>query len=263
MAQLTEAPPNVPVIPRKEFVREFARNYGAGQHVTFIGPSGRGKSKLMGQLLLAVLRVHTAIKALILHGKIKGRDQTIMDLSKAANLPMIEHYPPNTYEKHIRYRKHRGWTLRPLVKGGESVKHENALLHREFKKGIHRSYNSSRKHPCILVVDEAHQAHNDLKLKTECEGPLMRGRPVCGVWSLIQRGRFVSYMCYDQAEHVFIFYDPDEDNRRRYSEIGGIDPLLVRELASRLKTRTVADGSTISQCLYFRRSGNYLCIVDT
>ena len=253
----------VETVSRKEFVRDFAKNYKPGQHVTFIGPSGRGKSKLAGQLLIAVLAVHKMITALILHGKIKGRDKTIADLSKAGQLPMLEHYPPNTYEKHVRYRKRRGWILRPLTRPGESVADENKLLHREFKRGIHRSYNASHKHPCILFVDEAHQTHNDLKLRAECEGPLMRGRPVCGVWSLIQRGRYVSYMCYDQAEHVFIFYDPDEDNRRRYSEIGGIDPLVVRELASKLKTRTVADGSTISQCLYFRRSGNVLCIVDT
>jgi hypothetical protein len=69
-------------------------------------------------------------------------------------------------------------------------------------------------------------------------------------------------MVYDQAEHLFIFYDPDRDNQRRYSEIGGVDPGELIELSRQLKTTTVADGSTISQALYFRRSGDYLAIVD-
>jgi hypothetical protein len=70
-------------------------------------------------------------------------------------------------------------------------------------------------------------------------------------------------MVYDQAEHVFIFYDPDRSNQERYSEIGGVDPDYLKELSRNLKTKTVADGSTISQCIYFRRSGDYLAIVDT
>ena len=70
-----------------------------------------------------------------------------------------------------------------------------------------------------------------------------------------------SYHVYDQAEHVFIFYDPDRDNQRRYSEIGDVDPVRLVELTRQLETRTVADGSTISEALYFRRSGNQLSIV--
>lgn len=255
--------PRVEVIPRKDFVVQFGKDYQAGQHVTFLGPSGRGKTKLCGQLLVSVTRRQKILQAVILHGKIKGRDKTIIELSKAGHFPIVSSWPPGFYQKNIRHRDRRGWTLRPLEKPGDSVKSENSMLHSHFKKAIHRSYHASGNHPVILVVDEAHQTHNDLKLRGDCEGPLMRGRPVCGVWSLVQRGRYVSYMVYDQAEYVFIFYDPDIDNQRRYAEIGGVDPLYVRELASQLKTRTVADGSTISQCLCFRRSGNQLSIVDT
>jgi hypothetical protein len=254
---------DVEVIPRKPFVVQFGKDYQPGQHVTFLGPSGRGKTKLCGQLLIATTRRNKALQAVILHGKIKGRDQTIINLSKEGHFPIVSSWPPGFVRSRIRHRDRQGWTLRPLEKPGASVKAENDLLHDQFKGAIHKSYHASRKKPVILVVDETHQTHNDLKLKTDCEGPLMRGRPVCGVWSLVQRGRHVSYMVYDQAEYVFIFFDPDIDNQRRYAEIGGIDPMYVMELASQLKTHTVADGSTISQCLCFRRSGNQLSIVDT
>lgn len=252
---------NVPVIPRKEFVQEFGDNYQSGQHLTALGPSGRGKTRLVGQLIIVCATPQH--QATVLHGKIKGRDKTIESLSQAADMPIVDKWPPSAYSRRIRHRNVRGHILLPLSKPGETAQQENELIAREYKKAIRENYHTSHKKPRITVVNEAHQTHNDLKLKGDCEAPLMRGRPDNAVWSEVQRCRYVSYMVYDQAEHVFIFYDPDEDNQRRYSEIGGVDPQYVRELASQLKTHTVADGSTISQCLYFRRSGNYLCIVDT
>lgn len=252
-----------PVISRKEFIRKFAAEYHAGQHVTYLGPSGRGKTRLAGEMAGAVVRRHPEIQIRCLHGKIKGRDQTIEQFARSAHLTIGPDSEPTWTQQHVTKRKSHGHVVRPLEHPGSSAKEENALLAGRFRATIHQAYHTSAKRPVILLVDEAHQTHTDLKLRTECEGPLMRGRPVCGVWSLVQRGRYVSYMVYDQAEHLLIFYDPDRDNQRRYSEIGGVDPAVLIGLSRQLKTRTVADGSTISQAIYFRRSGNYLAIVDT
>jgi hypothetical protein len=262
--------PVVPVIPRKEFIRMFARDYHAGQHVTFLGPSGRGKTKLMGQLLLAVLRAHKNIKARILHGKIKDRDETIIKLANDGKMPITAEASPSWYQKNISHRGAPGFIVRPLTKAEGSpdsrddlTEKENLHLRRIFRRVIYKAYHAPKKKPVIIVVDEAHQAHTILRLKSDCEGPLMRGRPVCGMWSLLQRGRFVSKMVYDQAEWVFIFHDPVIDNQRMYAEIGGVNPRVLVALSARLETHTAPDGSTYSQCLAFRRSGDYLCIVDT
>lgn len=254
---------NIPVIPRKTFINEFAANYYAGQHATFLGPSGRGKTQLAGELAGASVRRQPEIQIRALHGKIRGRDKTIEKFAKAADLTMSAYPEPTWLQRRVTRRKSHGHIVRPLEHPGASAREENALIAGRYRSTIYRAYHASAKHPVILLVDEAHQTHNDLKLRLDCEAPLMRGRPVCGVWSLVQRGRHVSYMVYDQAEHLFIFFDPDRDNQRRYSEIGGTDPDVLVKLSRRLKTKTVADGSTISQALYFRRSGNYLAIVDT
>jgi hypothetical protein len=252
----------IPTKSRKEFLDMFGKEYHAGQHVTFLGPSGRGKTKLCGQMLVSVHRYHPDIEELVLHGKIKGRDSTIQKLSRQAKLPIISKWPPSRYSRNIRHRNRAGYIIRPLDKPGETPDTENVQIRNEFRRTIHHGYHSSKKKPVIVVVDEAHQAHNDLKLRSDCEGPLMRGRPVCGMWSLLQRGKYVSYMVYDQAEWVLIFFDPDKTNQERYSEIGGVDRETLITLSRNLETKTAPDGSTYSQCLCFRRSGDQLFIVD-
>jgi hypothetical protein len=210
---------------------------------------------------LSVREHHPEIRGVILHGKIKGRDLTIERLSKVSGFPIVTRWPVRGLRTRYKMRQARGAILRPLDKPMDSVKEENATLADQYRKAIHGSYHAPMKRPVVLVADEAHQTHNDLRLMQDCEGPLMRGRPVCGMWSLVQRGRYVSYHVYDQAEHVFIFYDPDRDNQKRYSEIGDVDARELVDYTRQLKTETVADGSTISEALYFRRSGNQLAIV--
>lgn len=248
------------VVPRREFVRRFGKDYRPS-HVTKLGPTQRGKSTLSFQCLRPV--ISPDFQAIVLHGKIAGRDPVIPKAAEALNLRIIDRWPPPpSWRIKDRPRNVHGYILLPLTRPQDSVEAENVLLRAEFSKAAHHAY-SQESTPIITHVDESHQAQETLRMKKQLEGPLMRGLPVNPEWNNIQRGRFVSYHCYDAAEHLFIFYDPDLSNQRRYSEIGGVDPHEIIDITSNLRTESVPSGGTISQALYIRRAGPYMCIVDT
>src|SRR5215470_3833965 len=140
---------NIRVIPRKRFIEDFAEQYQPGQHVTFLGPSGRGKTTLAVQLLMAVRNANPDIRVVVLHGKIKNRDHVIADLSKCSGMPLVKSYPPGGIRNRYYARKHRGLILRPLVKPLDDTKQENDVLTVEYKKAIHASYHAPMKKPVI------------------------------------------------------------------------------------------------------------------
>jgi hypothetical protein len=252
----------VPLVDRKTFVAEFGKAY-TPSHATFIGPTRRGKTTLCFQLLQAVLSVHPKWKVVVLHGKIKGRDDTITEWSKKGKYRIVSNWPPGlTVRPRDWKRNTHGYIHRPLNKK-LPAKEEEKLLQEQFVQSIRSNYHYTGKQVKITVVDERAQADKDLKLTTDLDAPLQRGLPHNPEWNSIQRGAWVSYHCYDAPEHMFIYHDDHESNRKRYSEFGCADPEVIFRLVSKLETKKSKDGGTISQCLYMRRSDRYMCIVDT
>jgi hypothetical protein len=248
----------VEVIPRREFVYQFGHDYVPGQHVSFFGPTGRGKSTLCFQLLGEVISPdHPVIS---LHGKIKGRDPVIQKAAKRYHLRVVPELPSLTRQRYDAKRRYNGYIVVPLEKPGDPAA-EKVALTKAFKDAIGQNYRTTKRHT-ITHVNEAHQIQEELKLKTDVEAPLMRGGPDNAVWNEAQRGRYLSYHTYNAPEHLFIFYDDDADNRKRYSDFGCADPDEIYELTSNLRTERSRDGRTISQCLYIRRSGG-MYVIDT
>jgi hypothetical protein len=58
---------------------------------------------------------------------------------------------------------------------------------------------------------------------------------------------------YSQAQHLFLHNDPDERARKRFDEIGGVDPKVVRNTISKLDKH---------EWLYIRRDGPVMAIVS-
>lgn len=258
-------PSDVEVVPRKEWLKRFKRDHAPGRHhVTKLGPTGRGKSTLSKEMLHEVATPDYQV--VVLHGKIFGRDKVILKMAEENNLRITHTWPPPPPFKHPlaeRRKAINGWILIPLDKPRETVAEENLVLHREFQKAIHENYSRTGKDPRITHVDESHQAQHTLKLREDLEGPLMRGAPDNSEWNLLQRGKWVSFHCYDAPEDVLIFYDSDKANQDRYAEIGDVDKNQIIDITSNLRTKTAADGRTISQALHIKRAGPVMCIVDT
>lgn len=259
--------PRAEVISRAEHLQEFKKDYSPGQHVTFIGPTQRGKSRLSKEMLKQV--ISEVLKLIALAGKPPGRERTWDE--KAADelgLHVTEQWPPAVLTNLENMRRGRGtarhnngWLLRPHHTMSD-LDADNAELYRQFRAAILHAYGST-KQQFITLVDEAHHVQVDLNLKKEIDAPLMRGAPDNGVWQSLQRGRFVSYQTYCAPEHVLIFKDKNRDNQQRYGEIGGVDTAHMVHIVKNLRTERVPSGGTISQAAYFRRVSDDIRIVDT
>lgn len=250
------------VISRDDFLQKFKEDYGDGQHLTAMGPTQRGKSHLIKSMLNEVISPDRKMTVLI--GKPPGRERTWDDeAAQKLNLRIVRTWKEaNVKPKNWKRDKDRnGFMLRP-DQSLTDIEADERHLATEFRKAILGNY-SDTKHKTITVVDEGHHVQVDFGLKKVCEAPLMRGAPDNSMWTLLQRSRFVSYLCYDAPEHIIIFRDDDRANQQRYSEIGGIDSRHLSSIVRRLRTERVPSGGTISQALYFRRSGSELHIIDT
>jgi hypothetical protein len=252
----------IETVPRKDFLRAFGEDYKSGSsvaHVSAFGPTGRGKSRLMYQMLGRV--IGPELQVVSLHGKIKGRDPVIEMAAHRLRLRIVSELPSGQRQKFDRKRGFNGYIIVPLEHPGDTAKSENDLLRREFQRAIHQNYRTTGR-KTITHINEAHQTQQDLKLKESVEAPLMRGGPDNAVWQEAQRGSYLSYHTYNAPEHILVFYDDDASNRKRYADFGVADPDEIFWITSRLRTERSADGRTISQCLYIRRGGG-MYVVDT
>lgn len=243
----------VPVLSRRDFVRNFGRDYRPA-HVTMLGPTGRGKTTLGFQLVKVCASSDAPV--VVFAGKPPGRDPVMTNAANDLNLRVIEEWPPGKLASRLGDR--RGWLLRPY-QTMDNIEKDDANVKEQYRAALRGLYASSS--PRLVFIDEAYHVQYDMKLDKECNAILTRGMPDIAMWSLLQRGRYVSYHVYNAPEHLFIFHDPDRTNRQRYSDIGGIDPEHVEYLTESLKTYKARDGRTISEVLYIRRSGPEVCIV--
>lgn|SRR5262249_19753029 len=249
-----------PVVSRKEHLQEFKKDHSPGMHVSGFGPTGRGKSKLFYQQLAVVCSPE--LQVISLHGKVKGRDKVVRDAAKQCHLRIVRELPSQARQVLDRKRGFHGYIIMPITRAGMSDMEEEAALKQAFRPAIQQNYGTTKR-KTITHINEAHQTQVDLKLKGAIESPLMRGGPDNGVWQEAQRGAYLSYHTYGAPEIILIWYDPVKQNRDRYKEIGCEEPDTIEYYSNNLKREKVADGRTISQCLYITRNDGLKYIVDT
>lgn len=215
--------------------------YSAGEHVSWLGPTGSGKTTFMGQLLEAT--VTPKLPAVVL--AVKPRDDTMRNLARACNLHTVRSWPPLP---NVLGPRPAGWVHWP--KHAYDPTRDDVYHREQFRGSILQSYKRGNR---ILVADEAYSIATELNLGRELVTIWSKGRSMkCGLWAGTQKPSHVPLWMYSQAQHLFIAWDPDKRARMRLKEISGGDPDLIDYL-----TRCL----TQYEWLYFRQTDRTLCVV--
>ena len=229
-------------------------HYKSGQHVSFIAPSQDGKTTLAFQLLEHTARPSLPATVLVM----KPRDPVPAAWTRHLGYVETPEWPPRKPPPWKR-DKPSGYTLWPPHTFNVEV--DNARISAEFKKALEGNY---AKGDNIVFADEVYGMVAELDgLTPQLIAHWSRGSGMgAGLWTATQRpagsqGHGVPGFMYSNATHLFFSKDPDAASRRRYSEIGGVDPMLINDTVLKLKRY---------QFLYIHkgdeRGGPYMCIID-
>jgi hypothetical protein len=238
------APPRqaVQLINRDVFI-ERVWKYRPGEHVSFIGPTGSGKTYLMLPLLAKSVREDLPGYLTVM----KPRDKTVGDFlrdhkdwKRILTFPPPPNYPGKD--------KPKGYVVWPIHSSNPEADEER---HRDIFLDLHRRLYV--KGDCIICDDEAVSLVREMKMGPALVRIWTKGRSIgTGLWAATQRPAMVPLEMYDMAEHLFLAHDPDKRNRERFAEIGGVDPETVAAVVEKLPKY---------HWLYIRRSDRVMCVV--
>ncbi|HEY6563252.1 MAG TPA: hypothetical protein VIY86_02040 [Pirellulaceae bacterium] len=241
----------------RDFFFDRVWDYGPGERVSILGPSGAGKGVLSFQALEAT--VTPEIQPVIF--VTKGNDETITTWAKGLNYKILKNWPPpfNPFES----TPPAGYVLWPPE---DENSYANTLrIQREiFVRALNDIYNflkrqkrrpkDKRLKGMIAVIDEMSEVADEMNLDDQVERFYRRGRSnFAGMWGESQLPIGLPGVVYSSADHLFLAYMPDERYRKRFAEIGGgVDSKLIEEVTLRLPQWW---------WLYVRRADRTMCIV--
>src|SRR6185369_10412460 len=215
-----------------------------GEHTTIVGPTGCGKTWLAYQILGGIAT--RKMPAIVLVNK--PRDATAAVFVKELGYRTVTNWPPAP--SIWKDNKPPGWLVWPPTAYDPDI--DRPRKHVVFRRALLDSYKRGRR---WIYVDDAYGVSELLQLREELIELWTELRSNDGgLMAAFQRPSHVPLWAYSQAEHLFLFNDPDKRARERFGEIGGVDPRFVQDAVGRLGRH---------QALYIRRNGPRMCVVDS
>jgi len=247
-------------IDREDFLANYW-SYEPGEHVSFIQPTGGGKTHLAFQLLQ---RTPIPATALVM----KPRDPVPASWTQRLGWREIPHWPPPA---RLPWQpKSDSYTLWPHQSLVDLEADENHL-HDQFERALLDTY---RKGDRIIFADEV-AGLCELKLQRHLRALWMRGSGMgAGLWAATQKpsgdqgGAPVPTYLYSAPSHLFLGHDQTAANRKRFNEIGGVDGHVVEDAVMNLRLHPVKTNAGVtkhvSEQLYIRKggpSGAYMAVI--
>jgi hypothetical protein len=246
-------------LPREVFLRDYFE-YLPGQHLGIIYPTGGGKTHLKYQLLREAMKQQPQLSVRVTLPKRK--DPPAAAWNRALGLREVPRWPPPPRILGARPPGYALWPRHIIGQPGQDPEKvlaaNDAHLSRQFKTCAQDAY---QKGDCIYDADDIYVQAVIYDMNRFFDEMLtMGGIMGCGLWGENQkpsgtpRGSVTSFF-YSAPTHLFLGYDREERNRKRFGEIGGVDSKYVSHVVlNELRLHRI-DGHDVSDVLYISKAG--------
>ncbi len=250
-------------IPRDEFLGCYF-DYQPGEDVAFFEPTQQGKTQLAYQMLDVAMAQHPELA--VASCMPKSVDPPTRLWAGRLDLKITDRWPPPA--RFPWQRKPRGHVLWPRHLKNVPVAANREHLAKAFRQAL---YHQFREGSSITLADDAYLLLVLLGLNPEAEEILTAGGSNgAGLWLTSQKpsgtrgGGSLTTFAYNAPVHIVLGQDPMPENRKRFADIGGIDAGFVADIVAGLRKHRVQTPygmKNISEKLYIRKDGPYMCIV--
>lgn len=219
-----------PFLTWEQLYSYLKQNFGQGDHVAVIGPTGTGKTHIA--LEVAELRSYVLVVAC------KPRDPLIDDARKRGyylipgnklEVPYVDGVP---HHKRVIYWPRLSDQQRRKLQPHQILSAEKTMQRPAVGGAI--GYVRQNGSWC-LVLDEGTWVCRDLNLQRDVDSALFQFRTLnASVVILGQRPSWMGRYVLNSPTHLFLFHTADTNDRKSLGEISGVDTKVVQEIVGRL-----------------------------